>query len=1190
VTATAALTTELQRMVLGLEDDLRARLAADPALEGRWKQEHHEAVQKERTAAAWTSWRDDRVTQAAVAWVLTTVFIRFCEDNGLLRPVWITGPGSRRQEALDAQLAFFRQHPEDTDREWLQDAVGYLSRLPATRALVESHSALHLISPSGDAAGRLLEFWRRRSEDGALVHDLADPPLSTRFLGDLYQDLSQYAKDTYALLQTPVFVEEFILDRTMEPALAERPLERFRLIDPTCGSGHFLLGAFDRLLDRWHKHAPDLDAQARVQAALDAIHGIDLNPFAVAIARFRLALASLQACGLGSLEQAPAFTLHLAVGDSLIHGPDNDVLPGMVDRSAFMPFTYATEDSALLLKLLEEGRYDVVVGNPPYITVKDKALNQIYRAKYADVCTGTYALTVPFMKLFFALAKSGERAGWIGQITSNSFMKRKFGSKLIEDFLAHKDLRLVADTSGAYIPGHGTPTVILVGRNHSPVGATVRAVLGVRGEPGRPDEPAKGLVWSSITEHVDQAGSDDGFMSVADIPRSALAVHPWSLSGGGRSELRASLEVKATERLRDRITQPIGGAVRIGSDDAFVFPNENRFINSGAFMRQYLTGEDVRDWSGLPRTLVAYPYGADGKALPNDVLQRLLWRNRTLLANRATFQGLMADAGRTWWEYMQHTASAYASPLGINFANVATHNHFALTRGNIIFNAHAPVIKLSAEATEDEHLALLGVLNSSTACFWLKQNSHNKGEGGGARVDAGYAARGEPFRESYEFTGTTLQDYPLPDALPMQRARVLDGLAQDLAANSPGAVCGTGVPLADILAQARLSSEDTRARMIALQDELDWEFYRLYGLVEEDLTYVGPDLPGLVLGERAFEIALARTVASGNEKTTWFSHPEQRATPITEIPSHWPAGYRKLVQRRLDLIASDPFIRLLEKPEYKRRWAQEPWEKRQEKALRDWLLDRLEDRKFWFDPQGRPRPRSVAQLADDVSRDPDLVSVLALWEGRPDIPVTQSLIRLLADEAVPFLAAYRYKDSGLRKREAWEETWALQRREDSGENVGAIPVPPKYAPADFRKTSYWRARGKLDVPKERFILYPDAGRETDPTALLGWAGWDHAQQSLTLSVIITDREKDGWPDDRLIPLVAGLAELQPWVEQWHADIDPDYNLSLAVFCREQLIARAAQVARTIPELAAWRPDAPTRGRRRKRDETKMDSS
>ncbi len=558
MTATSALTADLQRQVLLLEDDLRARVAADADLEGRWKQEHQRALEKERTAASWVAWRDDRVTQAAVAWVLTSVFIRFCEDNALVKPVWIAGPESRRQEALDAQLAFFRAHPEDTDREWLQAAIDHLAGLPATKALVDSHSALHLVSPSGNAVTALLDFWRRRSEDGALVHDLADSSLSTRFLGDLYQDLSQHAKDTYALLQTPVFVEEFILDRTLEPALKERPLEGFKLIDPTCGSGHFLLGAFDRLLDRWNRHAPGLETQARVQAALDAIHGVDLNPFAVAIARFRLTVAALKASGPTSLEAAPAFMFHLAVGDSLIHGPDPDVLPGMSDRSAYMPFTYTTEDGPLLLEILEEGCYDVVVGNPPYITVKDKALNEIYRSKYANVCKGTYALTVPFMAQFFALAKSGEQAGWVGQITSNSFMKREFGSRLIEEFLAHQDMRLVADTSGAYIPGHGTPTVIIVGRNRRPIGSTVRAVLGVRGEPGRPDDPAKGNVWTSIIEHVDTPGWDDDWVTVIDLERGLLASHPWSLSGGGAVELMAAIEHQrrrnyCASRRQDRI-------------------------------------------------------------------------------------------------------------------------------------------------------------------------------------------------------------------------------------------------------------------------------------------------------------------------------------------------------------------------------------------------------------------------------------------------------------------------------------------------------------------------------------------------------------------------------------------------------------------------------------------------------------
>ena len=143
-------------------------------------------------------------------------------------------------------------------------------------------------------------------------------------------------------------------------------------------------------------------------------------------------------------------------------------------------------------------------------------------------------------------------------------------------------------------------------------------------------------------------------------------------------------------------------------------------------------------------------------------------------------------------------------------------------------------------------------------------------------------------------------------------------------------------------------------------------------------------------------------------------------------------------------------------------------------------------------------------------------------------------------------------------------------------------MPPKYTNADFCKTSYWQDRGKLDVPKERLVLYPGAGRETDPTPLLGWAGWDHAQQSLALSVVIGAREADGWADERLVPLVAGLAELQPWVAQWHGEIDPAFGVSLAAFCREQLTSRASQVGQTLEELPAWRPEPATRGRKPRR--------
>lgn len=529
--------------------------------------------------------------------------------------------------------------------------------------------------------------------------------------------------------------------------------------------------------------------------------------------------------------------------------------------------------------------------------------------------------------------------------------------------------------------------------------------------------------------------------------------------------------------------------------------------------------------------------------------------------------------GRPFYEWHQLPRDPGASSLTIIFAFVATHNHFVLDRGGKVFKQSAPVIKLPERATEGQHLELLGVLNSSTACFWLKQNSQPKG-----------GAADLTWSRTYEFTGTTLKDFPLPMTLPLERGRRLDTLAQQLAAQAPAAVVEHETPTQQMLDIALAAHRGVRERMIAEQEELDWECYRLYGLLEDgetDLTCAdaGVEVPRVKLGERAFEITLARSIATTGEGTEWFTR--HGSTPITEIPEHWPTEYRELVQRRLDVIESNSLIGLLEKPEYKRRWAMEPWEKQAERALRTWLLDRLEARTYWFDAQGRPVARSVAQLSDLVERDAELVDVLRLWFGRRDESTTEMLVKLLAPEGVPYLAAHRLKDSGLRTYEAWEHTWDLQRREDAGEDIGTIPVPPKYKSTDFRKASYWSHRGKLDVPKERFISYPGASRTTDPTELLGWAGWNHAQQALALAGIISEREDDGWEPEALVPLVAGLVELQPWVRQWHDELDPTFGVNLADFVDEQLRERTAQVGLTPDQLRAWRPAAATRGRRKR---------
>ncbi|MDQ0826919.1 hypothetical protein QFZ60_003092 [Arthrobacter sp. B2I5] len=1074
-------------------------------------------------------------------------------------------------------MAHYAKRPTDNARDWLKTAFGALADLPAGRALLDQRHNLVWRAPvSAESASSLLKFWRQTDDAGALLHDFTDPDYGTRFLGDLYQDLSDYAKKTFALLQTPDFIEEFILDQTLTPAIHEFGIAGLKLIDPTCGSGHFLLGAFERLHREWETDSPGLSRRQRVQNALDSIHGVDLNPFAVAIARFRLTVAALRACGESSLVTAPAFSYHLAVGDSLLgeQGRQGDLFE---DREGV--YSYTSEDIGDYKGILEPGTYHVVVGNPPYITVKDKALNEWYREAY-DTCAGKYALSVPFMELFFRLAVRGSAdiaAGHVGQITSNSFMKREFGKKLIQDLLSGKtvtnpvDLTHIIDTSGAYIPGHGTPTVILVGRRRRPVEATLRAVLGVRGEPGQPSDPAKGLVWSEIQSYLDQESFNGKFVTVASPSREDFAVHPWSLSGGGAAGLKERIETNARSSLGSVATE-IGIVAVLGEEEAFEVPTWIREET-----KQVVEGELVRDF-GLRSKPRFWPYTSNLEISPDAHKSHWMWRTRRTVSGYLMFGKTREERDLEWFEYGMLAKSKVKVPLSISFAFVATHNHFVLDRGGKVFKQSAPVIKLPADATEEQHLGLLAVLNSSLACFWLKQVCHNKGNGG-----IGGGIGDEDWEPRYEFTSTKLQDFPLPVGPPTERGRILDILASHLSALSAHATVRnyandrSGKSLHAMLATARGGWHSTRGRMIFEQEELDWETYSAYGLVE-DLTHKGSKMEvGLVLGTRAFELLLAQRQADGIEETAWFARHD--TTPQTSIPAGWPEDYKDLVQRRLQTIENNPEIQLLERPEFKRRWATQPWDVQQQRALRELILDRLENPALWTDAQG-VCSKSVAQLADAVRHDAILVEALQVLAGSAHVELVPALTSLLSDESVPFLAQLRYKESGLTKYRGWQAVWDLQRREDCGENVD-IPVPPKYKPVDFQKTSYWQARGKLDVPKERFISYPGLLRSGDTTPVFGWAGWDHATAALALARATAELDAEGATPEQLTPLLAGLDELEPWVIQWHSEIDPAIGSSPAAAITGMLDGYLSRLALTRTDLINWRPAASAgRGRGR----------
>ena len=228
-----ALLKDLQTLLARLEADLleRSESAEVPDVGRTLRAEYERAKQAERTAANYEDWRSDAITQAAAAWVLSCVFVRFLEDNHLIEPPKLSGQSStvagqqnRLQRARDEHELYFRAHPKLTDRDYLLAVFDELATLPGTKDVFGEHNPIRELPNwlSGDAGGELLRFLQKiDANTGALVHDFTDPAWDTRFLGDLYQDLSEAARKKYALLQTPEFVEEFILERTLEPALDE---------------------------------------------------------------------------------------------------------------------------------------------------------------------------------------------------------------------------------------------------------------------------------------------------------------------------------------------------------------------------------------------------------------------------------------------------------------------------------------------------------------------------------------------------------------------------------------------------------------------------------------------------------------------------------------------------------------------------------------------------------------------------------------------------------------------------------------------------------------------------------------------------------------------------------------------------------------------------------------------------------
>ena len=185
------------------------------------------------------------------------------------------------------------------------------------------------------------------------------------------------------------------------------------------------------------------------------------------------------------------------------------------------------------------------------------------------------------------------------------------------------------------------------------------------------------------------------------------------------------------------------------------------------------------------------------------------------------------------------------------------------------------------------------------------------------------------------------------------------------------------------------------------------------------------------LGERAFEIVLARRVAArrGRDAVVRAArlHADHRAPDA--LAGRVPA---RSSQRRIEVIERDRNIGLIERPECKRRWQSEPWEdKEQSRAARPGCSTGARTRSLWFGADGEPRAddREPAGRPAAHGRRRGVGGAPAAGPGRgPGATCWRRSSPTSTCRSSPSTATSRPAWTSARQ---WERTWDLQREEDA---------------------------------------------------------------------------------------------------------------------------------------------------------------
>ncbi|QDU20739.1 Eco57I restriction-modification methylase domain-containing protein [Urbifossiella limnaea] len=436
-----------------------------------------------------------------------------------------------------------------------------------------------------DAAGpskrkREGAFYTPEFITGYIVAETLGPVLRDRFetLRAAHQLAAKRSKKAKALDDPRVFDAD-MLDTTARNLLVgfwrdwANGLETVRIVDPSCGSGAFLIEAFDQMFAHYREAEGYLQALGSGSNLFEPqrtilthnLFGMDLNGAAVEIARLS---CWIKTAARGKL--LTALDRNIIEGNSVV-APAADVSPRDHWRATF-PDVFAA------------GGFDVVIGNPPYVRQEWIKGDKPYLQRHYRAYDGVADLYVYFYELGLNVLRPGGRLGYI---VTNKWMKAGYGEALRQLYAEAAWLETVVDL------GHNKQ--IFPDADVFPCILTAR-----KPDAGPAPESARVCVIPREQFRVDDLSRQIRAEGVS-VPRSRFGADPWNLEPRGVADLMAKLKAVGLTLREFAGVSPLYG-VKTGCNEAFVVdtPTRDRLVNehpsSAAVLKKYLRGQDVDRW------------------------------------------------------------------------------------------------------------------------------------------------------------------------------------------------------------------------------------------------------------------------------------------------------------------------------------------------------------------------------------------------------------------------------------------------------------------------------------------------------------------------------------------------------------------------------------------------------------------